>query len=62
MKIIALMKCATGNGEVGTAWTETAIFSDASRLVDVWDWYEKKHKASHGKPELTISFPEDLTP
>lgn len=55
MTVVALVKCAAGNGEIGTIWTETAIFESNDTIGDILHWYSRMRTKSHSKPELILS-------
>ena len=37
-KIVAIQECSAGNAEVGSMWSETAIFEDDATIADVFKW------------------------
>lgn len=37
-QVVAMLECASGNAEVGTAWIETAVFGHETTLAEVIGW------------------------
>lgn len=47
MNVIALKEQASGNAEVGTVWTDTAIFDDKDPIMDILNWAAKMSKSKY---------------
>lgn len=49
MKIIAIVECAMGNGQVGSMWLETRSFDDTATLAEVMAWKTRMGQQGDGK-------------
>lgn len=59
--VIAMLDRAEGNESVGTAWTETAVFSPETPVKEIIAWAQRTACAHDGtiRGKLTVSYPHD---
>ena len=59
--VVALLERAEGNESIGTAWTETAIFSADAPVKEVLAWAREVSAAHDGniRGNLMIRHPDD---
>lgn len=55
--IVAMIKISEGNGEVGSMWTETGIFHQASTLKELMLWADKVKCGRKG--DVVLSSPSE---
>lgn len=52
--MMAQVRCARGNEDVGISWTESTLFQDDATLEEVLEWASIPISFAHSSGDITI--------